>query len=115
MGSILYRDFLHKVTEVQFRSARLSVWFDTPKDFFFAENAKFKAAHGTLAQDVLPAAGQTDAPEKKPLKVFTDSELLKSRLTSVQFEAAAQPEEADVLWVESSIIAKKKYTPYSHS
>lgn len=33
-NEILYRDYLSGITEEQFRSARFSVWFDTPEQYF---------------------------------------------------------------------------------
>jgi len=31
---VIYRDFLKGIDETKFRSARLSVWFNTPEEYF---------------------------------------------------------------------------------
>jgi tubulin--tyrosine ligase-like protein 12 len=33
-GEIIYRDYLSGITEDKFRSTRLSVWFNTPEEYF---------------------------------------------------------------------------------
>lgn len=45
--SILYRDFLPKIDESMFRSARLSVWYNTPSKYF-EEQLKF---HNSLVEE----------------------------------------------------------------
>ena len=41
-NTLLYRNFLPNIDETKMRSARLSVWFDTPKDYFLNTNATRK-------------------------------------------------------------------------
>jgi hypothetical protein len=115
VGSLLYRDFLPHISEQQFRSARLTVWYDTPHDFFFAENAKLKHLAATHALTLPKLAEQSLVPKeaeegkdgtKAKLKVFSDLPLIKDHLHSPLFEIVDKPEEADVLWMNQDIFAQ---------
>ena len=115
VGSLLYRDFLPFITEHQFRSARLTIWYETPHDFFFAESHKLKqlaATHGlalpklTEATTVPRAAEEGKDGTKDMLKVYSDLPLVNEHLTSPLFAIVPKPEEADVLWMNQDIFAQ---------
>lgn len=46
-GEIIYRDFLKGIDESKFRSARLSVWFNTPEEYFTEQLKIYKSIKPT--------------------------------------------------------------------
>lgn len=107
LGSLLYRDFLYGVSETQARSARFSVWYDTPKELFVAQNAELKKSLiGCFKEEDLVKAEEMHEEVKGGLKVFTDSEELKKHLSN--FELTESIETADVLWLEQATLLQKK-------
>jgi tubulin--tyrosine ligase-like protein 12 len=101
-GHAVYRDYLHGVTEAQFRSTRLGVWFNLPSDFFLAQQQLWEASLGTY-----PASVPRDEPELAPiegtLKLWTDLDYFSESLTDPRF-ALSNIEEADVVWSRSQVI-----------
>lgn len=115
VGSLLYRDYLPNITEKEFRSARLSVWYDTPKDFFLEENKRFKELVSSNKLVILKQKPEVEVPlspeeikipETAKLSVYTDMDLIKEHLKSPQFAIVGKPEEADILWMNMDIFAQ---------
>eukprot|EP00826_Nyctotherus_ovalis_P033880 TRINITY_DN2766_c0_g1_i3.p1 TRINITY_DN2766_c0_g1~~TRINITY_DN2766_c0_g1_i3.p1 ORF type:complete len:235 (+),score=44.62 TRINITY_DN2766_c0_g1_i3:1043-1747(+) len=107
LGSLLYRDFLYGVSELQARSARLSVWYDTPKELFVVQNAELKnSLTGNFKEEELVKAEETQEEAKGGMKVFTDSEELKKHLSV--FEITENLETANIIWLEQAALLQKK-------
>jgi tubulin--tyrosine ligase-like protein 12 len=108
LGSLLYRDFLNGVSEVQARSARLSVWYDTPKDFFITQNAELKATlTGNFKEEEVVKAEEKEEVKHR-MRVFTDAEDLKKHLNLPTFEITENVEITDIIWLEKATLVQKK-------
>jgi len=108
LGSLLYIDFLNGVSELQARSARLSVWYDTPKDFFITQNAELKSSLvGNFKEEEVVKVEEKEEL-KGELKLFTDAEELKKHLNLPMFEIIENIETADIIWLEKATLIQKK-------
>ena len=57
------------------------------------------------ASESFPGASE---PVKKKLKLFTDFELLRGKLSLAAIEPTENVEEADILWITASVFTNKK-------
>ncbi|KAL4505169.1 hypothetical protein ABPG72_016236 [Tetrahymena utriculariae] len=111
IGSYLFRDYLVGFDETSHRSARLSIWFNVPDDFFIKANQEYK---NKLMQITLygkkyiqefknvPAkfVGLNDTlPKQTPLKVITDNSLVSEYLTAPEFQLCNTLEEANIIFL----------------
>jgi hypothetical protein len=96
-GSEIVRDFLTNINEIKQRSARLTVWFQTPKDYFltkfyskmetYSKKSLEVGKEFTIFEDNIKKLGDSVGQEKseefkKLFKETFDLELLKNKINS---------------------------------
>ena len=108
VGEEATRDYACGVNEPLVRAARLAPWFperllgliESKPDCLDLVQA---STAGDRCGENLPSSLEqlqlSSCPTHRPLKVFTDQELLKSFLTDSSFAFTDNEEEADILWL----------------
>ena len=92
----LYRDFLCGIDETRFRSTRLSVWFNTPEEYFEQQlklyrEMKLKDSAMAIHQAYQDKYGPIPAidagkPDMLPIKVYTDYIQIQEHLNDPRFK-----------------------------
>ncbi|KAJ4953775.1 hypothetical protein NE237_030607 [Protea cynaroides] len=101
------RDFLFGVREDKQRSARLTAWFHTPKNYFIKEYEKYHkqlcprtsvspCIEASKTGSLLRSAGHT-------LRVYTDLPQVEEFLTRPEFSFTTDPKNADIIWTSMQI------------
>lgn len=96
-NSILSRDFLYNIDEKKFRSSRLSVWYNTPPEYFKEQIRIFReGSQGLQGADELHAQlQQKHEPvdnirkiigEERKIKVWTDYLVISDNLDKEVYE-----------------------------
>ncbi|VFQ96468.1 unnamed protein product [Cuscuta campestris] len=96
------RDFLLGIGENQQRSARLTAWFHTPRNYFIKEYERYR--------DMLQATKFTSSPQASSvtsslyitdgsaLRVYTDIPQVEEFLNRPEFVLTSEAKDADIIW-----------------
>uniref|UniRef100_A0A803MG33 Tubulin--tyrosine ligase-like protein 12 SET-like domain-containing protein n=1 Tax=Chenopodium quinoa TaxID=63459 RepID=A0A803MG33_CHEQI len=110
-GDECTRDFLLGIGEDKQRSARLSAWFHTPKNYFIKGYEKY---HQKLQSKRFtpPSMGSLKPSSllcnQNPLQVYTDIPHVQEFLTRPEFAITCEPKEADILWTSMQVDEETK-------
>lgn len=100
-GDECTRDFLFGIGEDKQRSARLTAWFHTPKNYFIKvyekRLQKLQSKHFTLPPMGSLQTSSLLQPERH-LCVYTDIPQVEEFLTRPEFVVTNDPKEADIIW-----------------
>lgn len=105
-GDECTRDFLFGIGEDKQRSARLSAWFHTPKNYFIKAYErrlqKLQSKHFTL-----PSMGSSQTSSLVQagncLRVYTDIPQVEEFLTRPEFVITNDMKEADIIWTSMQV------------
>lgn len=108
VGEEVTRDYAYGVEKPLVRAARLAPWYperllgmlESKSDCLDLEtDVPVKERCGETLPKSLEQLQLTSCPSHRPLKVFTDMELLKSFLTDSSFAFTDDEKDADIVWV----------------
>lgn len=108
-----YRDYLHGITEKEWRSSRLLPWFNVFPEYFEKEYRKFTdnkppfdayQRHEEYQTTYpLPSAIDWDVDSQGPIPVFTDYDEVEKYLNDNRFKLVTDAKQAKILWLTSAI------------
>jgi tubulin--tyrosine ligase-like protein 12 len=101
--SIIYRDYLENVTEEQFRSYRLCVWFSIPAEPALNALNHWKRSLAQHPVDDVQRSATVDVVQDQGLTIAFDLDFFAHSLSSPRFQQAPA-ETADVIWTRTKII-----------
>ncbi|KAL3532696.1 hypothetical protein ACH5RR_006217 [Cinchona calisaya] len=113
-GDECTRDFLFGIGEDKQRSARLSAWFHTPKNYFIREyekhrmklqSKKFHSPPVALSTSTTDTLCQSDGTA---LCVYTDIPQVEEFLTRAEFVITSEPKDADIIWTSMQVDEEMK-------
>ncbi|GAB2219246.1 hypothetical protein Drorol1_Dr00006879 [Drosera rotundifolia] len=106
-GDECTRDFLFGIGEDKQRSARLTTWFHTPKNYFIKvyerHLQKLQAKHPVSPPVQSLKASSLIHGYSKHLCVYTDNPQVEEWLTRPEFVTTSNPKEADIIWTSMQI------------
>ncbi|GAB4838042.1 hypothetical protein Ancab_027570 [Ancistrocladus abbreviatus] len=106
-GDECTRDFLFGIGEDKQRSARLTAWYHTPKNYFIKAYERYlqmlKEKHFTS-----PSTESSKVPSLLQsggslLRVYTDIPQVQEFLTRPEFLITNEPEDADIIWTSMQV------------
>ncbi|KAL7136862.1 hypothetical protein ABFS83_10G058000 [Erythranthe nasuta] len=106
-GEECTRDYLSGISEERQRSARLTAWFHTPRDYFIREYDKY-ITKLNLAKfsplPVLPSASNSLLhSDRSVLHVYADIPQVEELLTRPEFVITTEPKNADIVWTSEQV------------
>ncbi|OIT03544.1 PREDICTED: tubulin--tyrosine ligase-like protein 12 isoform X1 [Nicotiana attenuata] len=111
-GDECTRDYLFGIGEEKQRSARLTAWFHTPRNYFIKEYEKYK---NKLQSNkfVSPVQGSSVTNslchgDGSALRVYTDIPPVEEYLTRPEFVITTEPKDADIIWTSMQIDEETK-------
>ncbi|KAG9151061.1 hypothetical protein Leryth_002641 [Lithospermum erythrorhizon] len=111
-GDECTRDYLYGIGEEKQRSARLTAWFHTPRNYFIKEYEK----HQQKLQSMKCHVPSVESPTVRglhrldgtPLRVYSDMPPVEKFLTHPEFELTSEPKDADIIWTSAQIDEEMK-------
>ncbi|KAL3830039.1 hypothetical protein ACJIZ3_018841 [Penstemon smallii] len=101
-GDECTRDFLFGIGEEKHRSARLTAWFHTPRNYFIKEYEKYSMQlQSTKEYPPPPKSFATNSLHHiggRALHVYTDIPQVEEFLTRSEFVITTEPKTADIIW-----------------
>ncbi|KAK4761709.1 hypothetical protein SAY87_029593 [Trapa incisa] len=101
------RDFLFGINEEKQRSARLTAWFHTPKNYFIHEYEKHRQR--LALRSLTPASSKASSTrgllkgDRTALRVYTDIPHIEDFLTRPEFVITSDPKGADIIWTSMQV------------
>ena len=111
-GDTIYVNYLPNITEEQFRSYRLAVWFNIPQEPIMKQYQAFKSSLSTSPLSLADSSGNHQPNSKPHLKVATDLDFFQKSLTDSRFEISSL-EQADVIWTRGQIFSDDQTHSFS--
>ncbi|XP_010557663.1 PREDICTED: tubulin--tyrosine ligase-like protein 12 [Tarenaya hassleriana] len=106
------RDFLSGIGEDKQRSARLTAWFHTPKNYFIHEFEKYQQKLQSQSFQTLPVKPPVTRSihnnDGSPLRVYTDVPQVEEFLTRPEFVITNEPKDADIIWTSMQVDEETK-------
>ncbi|KAJ8750906.1 hypothetical protein K2173_016087 [Erythroxylum novogranatense] len=106
-GEECTRDFLFGIGEVKQRSARLTAFFHTPKNYFIKEYEKLCLKLRSKSLTCLPAKSPSTRSLRRgdghALRVYTDIPQVEEYLTRPEFVITNEPKDADIIWTSMQV------------
>ncbi|PHT99150.1 hypothetical protein BC332_31906 [Capsicum chinense] len=113
-GDECTRDYLFGIGEEKQRSARLTAWFHTPRNYFVKEYEKYKNKLQSIKiASPIPGSSITSSPcrgDGRALRVYTDIPQVEEYLTRPEFVITTEPKDADIIWTSMQIDEETKKT-----
>lgn len=111
-GDECTRDYLFGIGEEKQRSARLTAWFHTPKNYFIKEYEKYKNKLQSI-KIASPVQGSSITSslfcgEGRALRVYADIPQVEEYLTRPEFVITTEPKDADIIWTSMQIDKETK-------
>lgn len=110
-GDECTRDFLLGIGEDKQRSARLTAWFHTPKNYFIKGYEKYIQKLQSK-RFTLPSMRSLEPSSllcnQNPSRVYTDIPHVQEYLTRPEFAITSEPKEADILWTSMQVDEETK-------
>ncbi|TMW96038.1 hypothetical protein EJD97_008005 [Solanum chilense] len=106
-GDECTRDYLFGIGEEKQRSARLTAWFHTPKNYFIKEYEKYKNKLQSI-KIASPVQGSSITSslfcgDGRTLRVYADIPQVEEYLTRPEFVITTEPKDADIIWTSMQI------------
>ncbi|KAK9697343.1 hypothetical protein RND81_08G031300 [Saponaria officinalis] len=109
-GDECTRDFLFGIGEDKQRSARLTAWFHTPKNYFIKAYErrlqKLQSKHFTSSMDSKKPSNLLR--DQNPMRVYTDIPHVQEFLSRPEFVIISEPKEADIIWTSMQVDEESK-------
>ncbi|XP_042492852.1 tubulin--tyrosine ligase-like protein 12 isoform X1 [Macadamia integrifolia] len=106
-GDECARDFLFGIGEDKQRSARLTAWFHTPKNYFIKECEKYweQLFPRTSASPCIESSKSRSLlrSDGHALRVYTDIPQVEELLTRPEFALTNDPKDADIIWTSTQM------------
>ncbi|PHT45524.1 hypothetical protein CQW23_14682 [Capsicum baccatum] len=113
-GDECTRDYLFGIGEEKQRSARLTAWFHTPRNYFVKEYEKYKNKLQSIKiASPIPGSSITSSPcrgDGRALRVYADIPQVEEYLTRPEFVITTEPKDADIIWTSMQIDEETKKT-----
>ncbi|KAL2945111.1 Tubulin--tyrosine ligase-like protein 12 [Bienertia sinuspersici] len=110
-GDECTRDFLFGIGEDKQRSARLTAWFHTPKNYFIKAYERYLQKLQSK-RFTSPAMGSPRPSSllcnQNALRVYTDIPDVQEFLTRPEFTLTNEPKEADIIWTSMQVDEETK-------
>ncbi|KAL3332422.1 hypothetical protein AABB24_032809 [Solanum stoloniferum] len=111
-GDECTRDYLFGIGEEKQRSARLTAWFHTPKNYFIKEYEKYKNTLQSI-KIASPVQGSSITSslcrgDGRALRVYADIPQVEEYLTRPEFVITTEPKDADIIWTSMQIDEETK-------
>ncbi|XP_015082674.1 tubulin--tyrosine ligase-like protein 12 [Solanum pennellii] len=111
-GDECTRDYLFGIGEEKQRSARLTAWFHTPKNYFIKEYEKYKNKLQSI-KIASPVQGSSITSslfcgDGRTLRVYADIPQVEEYLTRPEFVITTEPKDADIIWTSMQIDKETK-------
>ncbi|KAK6784548.1 hypothetical protein RDI58_018003 [Solanum bulbocastanum] len=111
-GDECTRDYLFGIGEEKQRSARLTAWFHTPKNYFIKEYEKYKNTLQSI-KIASPVQGSSITSslcrsDGRALRVYADIPQVEEYLTRPEFVITTEPKDADIVWTSMQIDEETK-------
>lgn len=111
-GDECTRDYLFGIGEEKQRSARLTAWFYTPRNYFIKEYEKYKNKL-QLVKIASPIQGSSITSslcrgDGSALRVYADIPQVEEYLTRPEFVITTEPKDADIIWTSMQIDEETK-------
>lgn len=111
-GEECLRDYLPGIGEDKQRSARLTAWFHTPKDYFIEVYKKhYCKFHSTTFNHLNfgnPCTQSISPNDGRPLRVYTDIEQVEEFLHRPEFVFTDDAKIADIIWTHMQVDEETK-------
>ncbi|CAO2842027.1 unnamed protein product [Amaranthus hypochondriacus] len=108
-GDECTRDFLFGIGEDKQRSARLTAWFHTPKNYFIKGYERYlQKLQSKRCTSVGSPESSSLVCNQKPLRVYTDMPYVQEFLTRPEFLITSEPKEADIIWTSMQVDEETK-------
>lgn len=111
-GDECTRDYLFGIGEEKQRSARLTAWFHTPRNYFIKEYEKcknklqsIKIASPIQGSSITSSLHHRDG---SALHVYADIPQVEEYLTRPEFVITTEPKDADIIWTSMQIDEETK-------
>lgn len=111
-GDECTRDYLFGIGEEKQRSARLTAWFHTPRNYFIKEYEKYKnklqsvkIASPIQGSSITSSLCRSDG---SALRVYADIPQVEEYLTRPEFVITTEPKDADIIWTSMQIDEETK-------
>ncbi|KAH0653127.1 hypothetical protein KY290_031414 [Solanum tuberosum] len=111
-GDECTRDYLFGIGEEKQRSARLTAWFHTPKNYFIKEYEIYKNTLQSI-KIASPVQGSSITSslcrgDGRVLHVYADIPQVEKYLTRPEFVITTEPKDADIIWTSMQIDEETK-------
>ncbi|XP_059283863.1 uncharacterized protein LOC132037376 isoform X1 [Lycium ferocissimum] len=111
-GDECTRDYLFGIGEEKQRSARLTAWFHTPRNYFIKEYEKYKNKLQSI-KIASPIQGSSitsslSRGDGSALRVYADIPQVEEYLTRPEFVITTEPKDADIIWTSMQIDEETK-------
>ncbi|KAL9224210.1 hypothetical protein vseg_000271 [Gypsophila vaccaria] len=110
-GDECTRDFLFGIGEDKQRSARLTAWFHTPKNYFIKayERRLQKLQSKRFTSSMIESKKPSNLLcGRNPLRVYTDIPHVQEFMSRPEFVITSEPKEADIIWTSMQVDEESK-------